>query len=302
MINRRMLLASAAVSSIAGWPSSATAVPWAAILAKLAEAAAGYIVNKMLSAATRPYSNAEILEAISDAVAELKTYIFDQARAAVTEGQLAQLRAECGAVDTVLRDFSHDADIRKLVVAYDKNVSALHLSKELDLRGLPTYAIAVSQRAIIQNAFAIARRKKEILKDFGSELKFHVDYVTQSLAEYAALLPPNVRAKNLRCSMDRPARPELVESIEYAKLLGFETNPPWMQCTAWYDGKEEVITGGQVRSGDDYDTIYGLSKSSFEQRLRQYAAYEQNVKAKFFGPIFEAVSYWKAMIDQISKG
>lgn len=269
---------------------------WGWVALKLGEGAIAYIGGRLLSQVIGDVSNQQLLDAIEGAVKDIKSYVFVQTRAAVIEGEVRQVRAFCGAADIAMRDYAATPSREALAKAYSANLDAITLSSEMREIGLPTFAVSVSQRALIVAAIANEYKDYSVLDQYKRDLRgLYSIYANGSVTSYIKSLSPDYRIQNFACL---PGRPDDSWRMSRSCGGGFCAKPPSMQCTVTIDGQGTVLSEGDYYNGDDWDHVTGLGQSRLSSIVDSCRSYQEAAKTALEKPIADVVKKW----DEVASG
>jgi len=297
-LTRRLFLSTGLAFATVSSPCQAQGIEWAEVALLVIKSAASFIVGKALSSALGGVTTEDIISAIDSAVLELKRYIYTQTRQAVIEGQIRLVQSQCKAVDLALRDYSKIGATIVLQSAYDNNVAAISLSESLLEGGLPTYIIAVSQRAFIMKAISDREHNDTILKQYGNDLQSYARYVRETAQKYIASLSPEKRLGPVTC---QPSRPD--DSWHIPRGCpggGFCVRPPTMQCSAVLDGNVVSLTEvSDFHNGDEWDINLGLAYRGQAAILSNLTKFQQDARS-VFAPLDSIFGGWNDLSHKIS--
>lgn len=270
---------------------------WAWVGASLAAGAIGFISGLALEKAMGKVTTDQLMRAIEDLRRDLPALVLAQARLAVLEGEVRQIQGQCRAVDLNLREYSSTKDPTRLDAAHAANALAIGHSEALREAGLPTFAIAISQRAILLQVMAKQQRSTALLRSLRTDLSAHSHYANQMADDYIGSLSPTKRISSVVCYPPRPP-----DSFRLSRTCGggFCVKPPFMTCTAKVDQSFVTFSEGDYYNGDDWDTVKGLAGNRAAAEAGNFQAFQDKARLTLQKPLATVTKQWKYLASKLS--
>ena len=301
LTRRGCLAGTLAIGTLSATPAHAF---WGAVAVAIGNGALGFVGNAALSSALGSTTNRDIELAIDGAVNDLKAYIFEQTRAAILENEVRRLQANCVNVDRSLRDYaaSKSKEPSALENAYQVNMGACTISERLGVAGIPTYAISVSQRAIILKELSDRKGDTGLLKSFRDELLNAVKFVTRTVNDHYDSLDPTKRLSEVDCIPNRQLFEVMVRPTPgpMTSSTGPGMPPPIVQCFVSVDGQRRLLRISPISFTAAWDafrkSVTDDERAKIEQSL---AAHRAEVNSKIIVPALEVAKVWTALAERI---
>nr|WP_250807429.1 hypothetical protein [Neorhizobium tomejilense] len=263
-----------------------------AVCLELAKGALAFVGGKIMGAILggEGPTNAQVIEAIRASTEEIKNHVSAETRAAINEDNLRHLQASCSSVLGKLTTFSEilpEDKPKYLHLLENADISSrdgIALAERMGTAGLTTYAIFVSLRIIIVQAYFDLNGEKYIYKNFAKDLRAHMNFVSDGVFKYLHSLDPDVRVGPLVCS---------------AQETGGQFPTRVFSCSFTVDGQPVAGAGGFAPGGRGDDVYTERARSVHQAKEREIRDFSESMSRNFGNPLLQTVSEWGKVADLI---
>ncbi|WP_396334056.1 hypothetical protein [Burkholderia anthina] len=288
LTRRSFMVGGVATALSLGAPIAAYAFPWAFVGTALANGAIGYLGQKYIQqffGADSGVTGEQIVEAIRQSTEEIKAYVSEDVRKALTEERLKELQAKCESLVRNLTDFASasttDPSHSKYLLDYADIASSegISLADRYSPLALPTFANFVSLRIFVKRAQYLQEHDEARYRNFAAELRQFAFMVKHRVSEYSATLSPESRLGRVSCA---------------ANESGGQFPTRVLTCSFTVDGKvtpQNVLQTFTQGSGSDPKFAAQLEQRR-QQRAGELQAYQDRVNADFLMPLRNIAVKW----------
>ncbi|MCQ0034327.1 hypothetical protein [Burkholderia glumae] len=295
-ITRRSFISGgAAIALSLGLPLPAFASPWVFVGSALASGALSFVgqmyVQQFFGKETG-LTNEQVVEAIRQSTDEIKAYVSEDVRKALTEDRVKELEAKCEALVRNLTDYASsskvDSNYTKYLLDYADIASSdgIALADRYSPLALPVLSNFVSLRIFVKRAQYLRERDEIRYRNFARELRQFAILVKHRVSDYDETLSPDRRLGKVSCTVRESGGQLPTRELTCSFTVDGEVAPPNVLYT---------LTQGPGSDGK----VAAQLEQRRQQRARELQAYQEKVDAHFLMPLRDIAAKWLEVARKI---